>query len=191
MSTIRAAGLGTLTASNTATIVDPATPTGGNAYLGPVVNMAVVNCNTTNATSYDFIGIPAWTKRITIVLNGVKKSSTANFLVQIGSGSILTSGYSAYAGYVGSAGSGSITSTAGFNTAGDAASTVFVMGTIILYNIPGTTLWMSTLSAGSSNSYGISGGGNVNVGGTLDRVRVTTTSGTDIINAGYTYVIYE
>jgi hypothetical protein len=60
--------------------------------LAPIVSGTV--STTTGGTSVDFTSIPSWVKRITLVMRGVSLSSTANFLVQIGTGgTATTSGY--------------------------------------------------------------------------------------------------
>ena len=71
MSFIKASALGPLTASNTATIVDPQTPASGSAILSPLVSFSAVSAS---GTSVDFIGIPSWAKRITVLFNAVSTS---------------------------------------------------------------------------------------------------------------------
>jgi len=53
----------------------------------------------TSGTSIDFTGIPSWVKRITVMFNGVSTNGSSDNLVQIGSGSVETTGYSSSAGY--------------------------------------------------------------------------------------------
>ena len=75
MSFIKASALGPLTASNTATIVDPATPASGIATLGPLVSFAAQN--TTSGANIDFTGIPSWAKRVTVSVASVSFASSA------------------------------------------------------------------------------------------------------------------
>ena len=49
--------------------------------------------NTTSGVAIGFTGIPSWVKRVTLLLNEVSSSGTSGFLVQIGSGSYLATGY--------------------------------------------------------------------------------------------------
>ena len=51
---------------------------------------------TTSGTAIDFTGIPAGVKRITVMFNGVSTNGTSNYLLQLGSGSVQTTGYSSY-----------------------------------------------------------------------------------------------
>ena len=58
--------------------------------------------NSTSGTSIDFVGIPFWAKRITVMFNGVSTNGTSNLLVQLGSGSIQTTGYASSSSIVSS-----------------------------------------------------------------------------------------
>ena len=59
------------------------------------VNTLGTSVASTSGTAIDFTGLPSWIKRITIQFQGVSLSSTANILVQLGTGSttFTTSGY--------------------------------------------------------------------------------------------------
>jgi hypothetical protein len=47
----------------------------------------------TSGTSVDFTGIPSWVKRVTVMFSGVSTNGTSVVLVQLGAGSVTTSGY--------------------------------------------------------------------------------------------------
>lgn len=141
----------------------------------------------TSGTSIDFTGIPSWAKRVTVMFNGVSLSGTSSLLVQIGSGSFLTSGY--LSGSYGTNNSG-LTSTAGFVMvmAGAGISSV---GSLQIINVSGNT-WVSNHQAYLiTTTASIVGGGNVTLSGTLDRVRITTVNGTDTLDAGSINIMYE
>ena len=181
MSTIIAAGLGTLTASNTATIVDPQTPANGIARLSPLVSFAPV---TASGTSVDFVGIPSWARRIIVVFNGISMASTSSPLLQLGSGSVTTSGYLAYASYAGS-GTGGVTYSNGFGTSmGNAAALMY--GEFYFTLSTGNTWVHSHITAvnASGTYYMMNGGGNIALPGVLDRVRITSSNGTDTFDTG-------
>jgi hypothetical protein len=79
----------------------------------------------TSQTSVDFTSIPSWVKRVTIIFYGASTNGTSQWLVQIGSTTFTTSGYSG-AGF-GFSTTGSVSSsTSGFliynDNAGDAKS---------------------------------------------------------------------
>lgn len=149
--------------------------------------------NTTSGTSIDFTGIPSWVKRITLSMNGVRSSGTAGYIVQIGAGSVTTSGYLSYYSYLNNAANcGSGTSTAGFSMQSGASTDVHY-GHMVLTQLS-TNLWVSSHCGGFTNgslSFSFQGGGSITLGGTLDRIRLTTTNGTDTFAAGTVNIFYE
>jgi hypothetical protein len=146
---------------------------------------------TTSGTAIDFTGIPAGVRRITIAFNGVSSNGTSGRIVQIGSGSFVTSGYVSSGGSIaaGSAGGASITSAflAGNTTlAADA-----VNGMMTLLNISGNN-WVASFGGGSSGgNLGMVSGGFLSLGGALDRVRITNGNGTDTFDAGAVNLLWE
>ena len=145
----------------------------------------------TSGTSIDFTGIPSWVKRITIMLNRVSTTGTVPILYQIGTSSgIVTSGYISSGGYCG-AGQGGLQSTSGFlNGAGGAAADTSVGITTIC--TLGSNIWVSSSVSGDGTAdYVKMGGGSITLGGTLDRVRITTTTGTPTFDAGSINILYE
>jgi hypothetical protein len=144
----------------------------------------------TSGTSIDFTGIPSWVKRVTVLCSGISKSGTANFLFQLGdSGGVETTGY---VGGTFSASSGTLLYTSptnGFQTLGDAAGVVLVYGSIVFTNISGDTWVASGLLFG--NNFNTQVAGEKTLSAVLDRVRITTTNGTDTFDAGTINIIYE
>jgi len=53
--------------------------------------------NTTSGTSIDLTSIPSWVKRITVMLNGVSTNGASIPQIQLGAGSVDTTGYNATA----------------------------------------------------------------------------------------------
>ena len=154
--------------------------------------------NTTSGTSIDFAppsaGIPSWAKRITIMFSGVSTNGTSTILVQIGdNGGIETTGYESEVWYDNAAGAFS-TSTNGFiiDTANAASfNTARRFGTMQIVNVSGNT-WVSAsnIFAAVHNTVN-SGAGGKSLSGTLDRVRITTSNGTDTFDAGSINIMYE
>ena len=140
----------------------------------------------TSGTSIDFTGIPSWVKRVTVMFNGVSTSGSSNYQVQIGSGSITTSGYLGSSGNLG----GSANFTAGFGlTSGGAGVTLFALMQICLV---GSNQWAASHTGGRSDAASVTfGGGGVTLSSTLDRVRITTTNGTDTFDAGSINILME
>jgi hypothetical protein len=153
------------------------------AVLGITSGTAVA---TTSGTSINFTDIPSWAKRITLQFNGISASGTSNWLVQIGSGSIQTTGYVAGSQ---NGGSSIITSTAGMiYLTGVAAYTYLGLFTLTSF---GSNIWVSSHSTARSDGAATMGGGSVTLSGALDRVRLTTVNGTDTFDAGSINILYE
>ena len=144
----------------------------------------------TSGTSIDFTSIPSWVKRITVMFTGVGTSGTSTTLVQIGAGSVTSTGYVSSAQAFSATATSNSTSTAGFLSSISSASSAR-SGQWVITNITGNT-WVcsNTLGDSATSSAGI-GGGTVALGGTLDRVRITTTNGTDTFDAGSVNILYE
>jgi len=147
--------------------------------------------NTTSGTAILFTGIPSWAKRITVMLNGVSTNGTNNILLQVGSGSLTTSGYN-------SIGGGSINglapavnnSSTGFLLYNDTATDVR-NGNIVINLISNYVYICSYVLGGASTRNVIWwGAGSISLGGALDRVSLITTS-TDTFDAGSINIMYE
>jgi len=141
----------------------------------------------TSGTSIDFTSIPSWVKRVTVMLNGVSTSGTSNIQIQIGAGSVATSGYVSAA----SSGNSASSSTAAFIVTGTVTAATNQSGIITLATL-GSNVWVSSGNLAYSNASTTNvSGGNATLGGTLDRVRITTVNGTDTFDAGSINILYE
>lgn len=149
----------------------------------------------TSGTNIDFTSIPSWVKRITVMFNGVSTSGTANYLIQVGSGSITSSGYVSGTTFVsmavGNTTSG-VSSTAGFIITSVNAANVY-SGIFTLVNQSGN-IWvasyvLSTTAGGNQVAQGA--GISSTLSGVLDRIRITTSNGTDTFDAGSINILYE
>ena len=169
-------------AVNLATVGSNATATGTLLQSGTAVA-------STSGTSIDFTSIPAWVKKITVMFNGVSTNGTSNFLVQIGSGSVTTTGYVSSGATVAGGGNGATSSTAGFVIFSGLAASI-LSGTLQICLID-SNKYVSSHSAKLSTTNSNVGGGDVTLSGTLDRVRITTVNGTDTFDAGSVNILYE
>jgi len=141
----------------------------------------------TSGTSIDFTSIPSWVKRITVMFNGVSTSATSNMQLQVGSGSFLTSGYNSTA----SVGAGAVNASTGFIMTQTVTAATSQSGIVTLVTL-GSNIWVGTgVLAFSNASSGNISGGTVTLGGTLDRLRITTVNDTDTFDAGTINIKYE
>ena len=171
-----------LSGSLTGTYTLAGTPTTGASLITSGTAVA-----STSGTSIDFTGIPSWVKRITVMFSGVSTNGTSNLQVQVGNGSIVTTGYS------GSCASGA-------TVAGNASAFIFtvniaggstVSGVAVIQSLNGLTYCQLGNSGGNSGNIVASSGGAVTLSSVLDRVRLTTVNGTDTFDVGSVNILYE
>ena len=195
-----AGGTGTLTvaAPSTNTNQTLTLPDGTGTFSVAGVNSNIVSGTAVNAATgspvlIDFTGIPSYVKRVTVIFNGVSTSGTSNYLVQIGAGSITSTGYlgASLASQAGSSSSAGATTTAGFVVADAVAAAYLYSGSILIQNISGNVWVQSGLLTNTTAVRSSLSGGNVTLSGALDRVRITTVNGTDTFDAGSINILYE
>ena len=178
----------TISTAQNATFAGTVTLPTGTLY--PIVSDTAKT--STSGTTVDFTSIPSWVKRITVMFNGVSTNGSSNLLLQIGAGSVTTSGYVSCAGGAptGNAITGA-TSTAGYLITSFNASTYVVYGNCQIHLL-GSNTWIESGNITSSSGTIIwTNGGSIALGGTLDRVRITTVNGTDAFDAGSINILYE
>ena len=189
---------GGVTFSNTIAVAGTSTLTGNvttaGVFTDAVATIRPLVADTVRSATLaavDFTGIPSWVRRITIVFNGVSTTGTSILMVQIGSGSIVATGYTSVGSGV-AATVASTTSTAGFIIGNTNHAPSLSSGSFVLTNISGN-IWvgngMVCLSAIPQTNFGT--GNSPTLSGTLDRIRVTTVNGTDTFDAGTINILYE
>jgi hypothetical protein len=143
----------------------------------------------TSGTSIDFVYIPNWAKRVTILLNGVSTNGTSTVLLRVGSG-----GTAQATGYVGNAdnnsGTGaSYTTGLGLERAGSAA---FARVGAAVFTSFGSNTWIGTWVGADTGATPVAiGATTVTLSGALDTVQLTTVNGTDTFDAGSINIMYE
>jgi len=150
---------------------------------------------TTSGTAKDFTGIPSWAKRVTVNVSGASTNGTSPLLVQIGTASgVETTGYLGSSGYIQNA-SQSLTAalSSGVYLIKDSAATNLTHGVVVFtLTDAATNTWAIMGLFGNSNNVVPSlVAGSKALAGTLDRVRFTTTNGTDVFDAGLVNILYE
>ena len=145
----------------------------------------------TSGTSIDFTSLPAWVKKITVMCIGVSQNSAGQTLIlQIGAGSVTTSGYSSSNAYIApSTDSGGVTTGFPINRSSGATAAFHGIATICSF---GSNSWVfSSTMADTPQTQVHFGAGSIALGGTLDRVRLTTIGGTATFDAGSINILYE
>ena len=160
----------------TATIADLSVTTGkladGSVTTAKLaqspLTLATAQTGTGSNTFFDFTGIPAGTKRITILFNKCRNNSADDLLIQIGTASGLET-----TNYVSGSEPGGSFTTAGF-VVRTQDSTYEVSGTMVLSTLGGN-LWVSSHAVLAKYNVGNRfGGGVLQLPGALTQVRITS-----------------
>jgi hypothetical protein len=158
------------------------------------VNTLATAVPSTSGTSIDFTSLPTWVKRVTVMFSGVSTSGTSIMQIQLGAGSVTTSGYLGSGGNFNNANStGVANGTSGIYllNSGNAANIYYGHAT---FTTLGSNIWIASGVLGISNTTNVFAfGGGITLGGTLDRVRLTTVGSpaTDLFDAGSVNILYE
>lgn len=162
-----------------------------NGVSGSIVSGTAVA--STSGTSIDFTGIPSWVKRITVMFNGVSTNGTNPWMVQLGDGSVVTTGYvgNVVTAQGGAASAAAFSTTGGFPVVYANAAAYVYSGSAVLTNISGNAWVESGILVDSTGARASMTGGNITLVGVLDRIRVTTTTGVDTFDAGSINILYE
>ena len=138
---------------------------------------------TTGGTAIAFTGLPVGIKEIDITWKGLSASGTSQWIVQIGdatTGDYVTSSYEANAGSRGA----EVNSTAGFPLLGTAPAAASVYTGSLTLKLLSGNVWVVKCG----NNCPVSGTpsfmqGHGTLAGSLDRIRITATNGTDTFDA--------
>lgn len=176
----------------TADIADSAVTTG---KLAQPITLATAQ-NSTSGTAIDFTGIPSWVKRITVMLNGVSTNGTSIVVARLGTASGIVS--TSYYGSAGGCLNGvsplvvSLANGNGLYLAPDGSASYGRHGQINILKITGNS-WSMAFNGSDDGSLRSFWGSvsHSDLGGTLDRLRITTVNGTDTFDAGSINIMYE
>jgi hypothetical protein len=159
--------------------------TGATGALYPIVSGTSQTAPFSVNTYAEFLNIPPWAKRITVMFSNVSTSGSSALQVQIGdSGGIEATNYSSSA--FGAPNGNAVTaanSTTGYVATSFNNAAYVIVGSLVITNISGN-IWVSSGSLGATTGVGWSCGGSKELSATLDRVRVTTVNGTDTFDTG-------
>lgn len=179
--------------ANTGTVVTTASSAAVTpAMLTQPLTLATAQASTSGA-NIDFTGIPSWVRRLTVMFSGVSTNGTSVVQVQLGtSGGVVTTGYAAAGGSSSTGAAPTVLQpTTGFPVVADGNAAYARQGIVVLINVSGNT-WVASGAGGeSSGGRWWTTGGSISLGGTLDRIRITTVGGTDTFDAGSINILYE
>lgn len=176
-----------ITLDGTNGIVAPSVENADGAFRPLISGTAVA---TTSGTAFDFTGIPSWAKRITVLFTAVSTNSNSPILIQVGSGSLTTTGYVSSSGYATTSGAARTTATTGFVQATMSAVST-ISGASVIYLHSGNIYVNSGVLDNTGGVTVNMCSGTVTLGNVLDRIRVTTVNGTDTFDAGSINIMYE
>lgn len=168
------------------TVTSASTVAGATGVLYPLVNGTAVSAS---GTAINYTSIPSWVKRITVMFYGLSTNGGSLPLVQLGSGSIQTSGY---LGRTNDISTNTAAYSTGFNLSSDGAAANTYFGAVTL-TFSHATYWLinGILSRTDGNNQYRIAGGVILSGGALDQLRITTVNGTDQYDAGTINILYE
>jgi len=172
-----------------ATISAPVITNANMSSMASSVITSGTSVPSTSGTSIDFTNIPSWVKRITVMFNVVSTSGTSPIQVQVGSGSVSTSGYTTQTYQ---SNTSNTNWTSGFVLSGGNSASYTLIGSLVL-KLFSTGLWICSGVTGRYNGGDslMTNGVSPTLGGVLDRVRITTVNGTDTFDAGSINILYE
>ena len=161
-----------------------------NAPLRTTLASGTANTTVSGGTVIVHDGIPTWARRVTILFSGLSTNGVNPIVIQAGSGTFKTTGYLGAAAVI----EGTTGYTVGFGIGNSNVSGADLHhGTIVLNLLNSSTnTWVASGTAARSDAVeaGFTGGA-VALTGTLDRIRFTTTTGTDTFDAGITNIMWE
>lgn len=150
---------------------------------------------TTSRTFFEFT-FPTWAKLLKLMFFANSTNGTDAIQVRAGAGTVEATGYVSLAQAFNS-GSTAVpsaqSSTVGFNLIASPATAV-LHGVMTLERLENTNTWLETHVAHGVNGatfYAMSGSGSKTFGGAIDRIRVTTTGGTNTFDAGTLCLAWE
>lgn len=183
---ITTSSVGVTNTTTTDTLVVTSSATLGGENLQRIQKFTSVA--SAGQTSLEFLTIPSWAKKITIMLAAVSTNGSTNPSVQLGSSSYTTSGYAGSQSILNTSASTGNFST-GFSIGGGAAGNTR-SGVLTLAMLKANT-WVISGTVGFSDGTNVSIlGGNITIGGPLDRLRVYA-GGTDTFDNGEVNIIVE
>ena len=143
---------------------------------------------TTSGTSIDFTSIPSSVTEITVLFKAVSTNGSSALSIQIGDGSIVTTGYTNIGGGMSATSLTNTQFTNSFVLADSTSATWILTGYYTLKRYANN--WFIFGGGIRDTTYPCYSFGGKTLSGTLDRIRITTTGGTDTFDAGEVNITY-
>lgn len=148
---------------------------------------STAQATTSGTSAIQFTGLPSWVKKITFMFNGMICST--QWILQIGSGSYATSGYTLVSSYWNNGTAPTVGSlTSGFEFYG-MYSDVISGSMILTLEDTTTNTWVATGNITYKTTYNGIMAGKVALSGALDRIKLDPNGGT--FSGGSVNIIYE
>lgn len=146
---------------------------------------------TTSGTNIDLTGIPAWARRITVMLNGVSTNGTSGMIAQL-----IVAGTPVTSGYIGASdhaitGIGPAAHTTGFGLTDVSSLAAYAMNGCLTFIKFSDTVWNGSFVGSSITAGFVLGAGYVPVTGDVTGIRITTLGGANTFDAGAINIMYE
>lgn len=142
--------------------------------------------NTTSGTAIDFTGVPAGVRRLVVMMQMVSTTGGSELALRLGtSGGIVATGYDGIYGYYSQVSSAYAANTTGLTLPNFSAAWE-TSGIATFVNQSGN-LWLASFEGfvfDGTNRWFSESRGFIDLGGTLDRFRLTTLSGTPTFDKG-------
>lgn len=185
------AGTG-IAAGTTITALGTGTGGAGTYTISPASTGTVSGAIT--VVGVDFLNIPSWAKRVTVMFQGVGTSGASVVLIRLGdSSSVETTGYSGSTQYASTYSTYSSVNGVTLDTGSTGGSSRVRSGAVI-FNLlnPATNLWsvFGNIAPTTVDAL-ITTAGTKALSAALNRVRITTFNGTDTFSAGSINILYE
>lgn len=145
---------------------------------------------TASGTSVNFTDIPSWVKRITVSITGLSYAATGTGVVQIGSGSLTTTGYTSNGVVYAQTPTNTVQGqTNGFGILACASAASALNSTFVLTNVTGNMWSYFQIGYRTGDAISVTGNGYITLSGALDRLSLVATTST--FDAGTINILYE
>jgi hypothetical protein len=179
------AGVGT-TDTQTLTNKTLTSPTiGGTPVMGASLITSSTAAPSTSGSAVDFVNIPSWVKRITVMLQGVSTNGNSGVVVVLGYGATPTY---VITGYSGGSYNGSASNNSASFIISNSSTAADVRSGIVTFALFDGTTWVSSGSVATNAGNASSSGGYVTIGAALTAISVRTAA---VFDLGSINIFYE